>query len=60
MNKPKEFKLGWLSPDGELIECHNFDHISSPVKFAISLVILILMQEEMRLMMFCLLMDGYI
>ena len=29
MNKPKEFKLGWLSPDGELVECNSFDHISS-------------------------------
>ena len=26
MNKPKEFKLGWLSPDGELVECNSFDH----------------------------------
>ena len=29
MNKPKELKLGWLSPDGELVECNSFDHISS-------------------------------
>ena len=29
MNKPKEFKLGWLSPDGELVDCKSFDHISS-------------------------------
>ena len=29
MNRHIEFKLGWLSPDGELVECNSFDHISS-------------------------------
>lgn len=29
MPKHIEFKLGWLSPDGELVECNSFDHIYS-------------------------------
>lgn len=29
MPKHIEFKLGWLSPDGELVECNSFDHIAA-------------------------------
>ena len=23
-----DLKLGWLSPEGELVECRHFDHLS--------------------------------